>query len=62
MLYPKCHTDPGGVPGRLCPPETAGKGWKVIRDHIGQMNGSPVTAKLKKKLARVQLGERDLYF
>ena len=44
------------------PNETAQKGWKVINNNLEKLNGSPVTPKVKERLAKVKDGERDLYF
>ena len=44
------------------PAGTAGKGWQVIEEHMGRLNGSRVTPKLKERLEKVKSGDRDLCF
>jgi 2-iminoacetate synthase len=43
-------------------PETAIKGRKIIENTIRQMNGNVDNAEIRRRLQRIQVGERDLYF
>ncbi len=43
-------------------PETRSKGWNLINQEMDQLDGSPVRKELEKRLERIRLGERDLYF
>jgi 2-iminoacetate synthase len=44
------------------PEGTQKKGWQVIEQNIGKLNGSASTGQLVKRLERIKAGERDLYF
>ncbi len=43
-------------------PETARKGYAIIEENIGLLNGNIKGDELRNRLARIKTGERDLYF
>ncbi|MGM0505176.1 MAG: [FeFe] hydrogenase H-cluster radical SAM maturase HydG, partial [Bacteroidota bacterium] len=43
-------------------PETAEKGWKLIRKEIDALDGFGRVDELKKRVEKIKQGERDLYF
>ena len=43
-------------------PETAKKGWKTIDENINKMNDNKIKMEILKRIERIKLGERDLYF
>jgi 2-iminoacetate synthase len=43
-------------------PETAVKGREIIENTIRQLNGNVDNAEIRRRLQRIQAGERDLYF
>ena len=44
------------------PPETKKKGYQMIENELNKMNGSPFAQQIRKRLEKIKLGERDLYF
>jgi 2-iminoacetate synthase len=42
--------------------EVAEKGWQVIEDNLAEINNEKQIAEVRKRIARIRQGERDLYF
>lgn len=43
-------------------PETACKGYEIIEKSLQQLNGNVNAAEVRKRMERIKMGERDLYF
>lgn len=43
-------------------PHIVKKGWKMIEKNLNSLNGSTDVPEIRKRLERIKLGERDLYF
>jgi len=43
-------------------PETASKGWALIEENMGQLNGNVRVQEVRNRIDRIKTGERDLYF
>ena len=43
-------------------PETARKGYEIIEKNLQRLNGNINTGEVRRRIARIRAGERDLYF
>ncbi|MBN1791075.1 MAG: [FeFe] hydrogenase H-cluster radical SAM maturase HydG [Bacteroidales bacterium] len=43
-------------------PETARKGYEIIEKNLQQLNGNVNAGEVRKRIERIRMGERDLYF
>jgi 2-iminoacetate synthase len=43
-------------------PETAHKGFAMIEKNLGKLNGNVNAAEVRRRMDRIRMGERDLYF
>ncbi len=44
------------------PEETAKKGWKAIENNLENLNGHRDVDEIRKRIEKIKMGERDLYF
>ncbi len=44
------------------PEKTAVKGWQMIEQNLAKLNGETNVPEIKRRIERIKLGERDLYF